>query len=70
MPNNLKPCPFCGRKPIIEHWYSCGLMHMVKCNNPDCAIPPNGYPAGHNYAKVVSEWNMRSVERIESNANT
>ena len=41
---DLKPCPFCGRKPIIEHWSSGGTMYMVKCNNPDCPVPVNSYP--------------------------
>lgn len=35
----LKPCPFCGGKAITERWASGGIMYMVKCNNPDCAVP-------------------------------
>lgn len=64
MKNNIgiKPCPFCGRKAIIEMWSSCGPMFMVKCKNPDCPVPPNGYPSGHNLADVKSEWNRRTVE--------
>lgn len=56
----LNPCQLCGRKPIIEHWSSGGLMYMVKCNNPDCPVPPKGYPKGRNLEKVKEEWN-RSV---------
>lgn len=55
----LKPCPFCGRKPIIERCRSGGAMHMVKCNNPDCPVPVNGYPAGHNLDEVKEQWNRR-----------
>lgn len=56
----INPCPLCGRKPIIEHWYSGGIMYMVKCNNYDCPIPVNSYPKGRNLNDVVDEWNKRS----------
>lgn len=55
----IKPCPLCGRKPIIEHWSSGGIMYMVKCNNPDCPVPVNSYPTGRNLNDVVDEWNKR-----------
>lgn len=57
---DLKPCRFCGRKPIIEHWSSGGIMYMVKCNNPDCPVPVNSYPTGRNLNDVEDEWNKRS----------
>lgn len=37
----LKPCPFCGKKPKIENWSSGGFMYIVKCNNPDCPVSAN-----------------------------
>lgn len=41
----LKPCKYCGKENIIvEKWSSGGLMYMVKCNNPDCPVPLEGYP--------------------------
>ena len=55
----LKPCPLCGRKPIIEHWSSGGKMYMVKCNNPNCPVPVTSYPTGHNLDEVIAEWNRR-----------
>ena len=65
---DLKPCPFCGRKPIIEHWSSGGIMYMVKCNNPDCPVPVNSYPTGRNLNDVEDEWNksliMTNFEKI------
>ncbi|MGN0163132.1 MAG: Lar family restriction alleviation protein [Candidatus Ornithomonoglobus sp.] len=56
----LKPCPFCGRKAAIEMWSSAGPMYMVKCNNPDCPIPIEGYPSGHDLVEVKLEWNRRA----------
>jgi hypothetical protein len=55
----LKPCPLRGRKPIIEHWSSGGMMYMVKCNNSDCLVPLKGYPTGHKLDEVVEAWNRR-----------
>ena len=61
MSEELKPCPFCkGKKIIIEKWASGGMMFMVKCNNPDCPVPPNGYPTGRDLKKVKEEWNRRA----------
>lgn len=56
---DLKPCPKCGKMPIIEHWSSDGKMYMVKCNNSDCVVPENGYPSGHNIDEVKDLWNRR-----------
>lgn len=57
---NLKPCPFCGKSPIIETWRSGGVMFMVKCNNPVCPIPINGYPTGHDLDQIKNKWNRRA----------
>ena len=56
----LKPCPFCGKKPVVEMWSSSGLMFMCKCNNPDCDVPLDGYPTGRKPADVIEEWNRRA----------
>lgn len=60
MSEELKPCLFCGKKPIVEHWSSGRTMYMVKCNNPDCQVPVESYPAGHNLDEVIAEWNRRA----------
>ena len=56
----LKPCPSCGKKPIIERWASGGAIYMVKCNNPDCLVPLEGYPTGRNLVQVKNDWNRRA----------
>ena len=60
MRKELKPCPFCGKKPIIEHWSSDGMMYMVKCINPDCPVPVVSYPNGRDLNMVIKEWNRRA----------
>ncbi len=42
----LKPCPFCGAKPIEESRLSPAgagrrKIYMVVCNNLDCSIAPH-----------------------------
>lgn len=57
----LNPCPLCGGNNIVvEKWASGGMMYMVKCNNTDCPVPEDGYPAGRNLEKVKEEWNRRA----------
>lgn len=59
----LKSCPKCKKHNIkIEKWRSGGIMYMVKCNNPDCPVPENGYPSGRDLEKVKQEWNRRCCE--------
>ena len=29
MSEELKPCPFCGKKPIVEHWSSGRTMEKL-----------------------------------------
>ena len=56
----MEKCRFCGKSPIVERWSSGGLMYMVKCNNPNCCVPPEGYPTGRNLEEVAKEWNKRN----------
>lgn len=63
----LKPCPPCGRKLVVEHWSSGGTMYMVKCNNPDCPMPVESYPNGHKLDEVITEWNQTMGRLIDAN---
>lgn len=57
----LKPCKICkGNKIIVETWASGWRMYMVKCNNPDCPVPADGYPTGRKLDEVKAEWNQRN----------
>lgn len=57
MPNELKPCPFCGELPTIEYieqfkkWW-------IECRNEKCAFQP--FTSLHiNKGVLVREWNRR-----------
>lgn len=62
----LKPCPFCGSKPVMKSDYryprpSCKRLkaYEVVCQNYDCII----YNADNNYEltpkAAVEKWNKR-----------
>lgn len=63
--HSLKPCPYCGRKPILEEWSSGGRMYMVKCNNPDC-LPLEMYPKGQLLIEVMKEWDRRVYDIVRN----
>lgn len=56
----LKPCRYCKKNSaVMERWSSGGAMYMVRCNNPDCPVPPDSYPKGRKLEIVIKEWNER-----------
>ena len=59
----MNKCKLCGKKPIVERWSSGGLMYMIKCNNPDCSVPVDGYPKGRKLEEVIKEWDIRNEEK-------
>jgi hypothetical protein len=57
MPNELKPCPFCGAIPILE--YGNGInKYWISCQNEKCRIQPMT-DAHTNKGVIVREWNRR-----------
>lgn len=66
----LETCRYCGKKNIVvERWSSGGKMYMVKCNNPDCPVPPEGYPTGRILESVMMEWNWRNQSKLAEEQN-
>lgn len=59
----MNKCKLCGKNPIVERWSSGGLMYMIKCNNPDCPAPIDGYPKGRNLEEVMKEWNRINKDK-------
>ncbi len=40
MPDDLKPCPYCGRRPRVYHGASKGRYgDSVECDADDCPAP-------------------------------
>ena len=64
MTDKLKPCPTCKKHNIVvETWTSGGRMYMVRCSNPDCPVPADGYPTGWHLEDVIEAWNRRAGEQ-------
>ena len=62
--SELKPCPICKKHNItVESWSSGRRMYMVKCNNPDCPVPADGYPIGRRLEEAIEAWNRRAGEQ-------
>lgn len=53
----LKPCPFCGGKPV-EH-YPCGTAYGIECES--CHIG-TAYVRLSDYQQSVDAWNRRIIE--------
>ena len=61
MEDKLKPCPFCGKKPIIFEGIALPKelpMYKVFCDDADCVHKPSAsfYPALH---AAIDDWNWR-----------
>ena len=60
----LKPCPFCGEKPIVE--YGNGIKkYWISCQNEKCWVQPNT-DAHINRGVVVRFWNRRVSDENQS----
>ena len=54
--DELKPCPFCGRKAILRH-DSSGFY--AKCGNSMCSVMPTTWYFDEE-EKVIEAWNRRA----------
>ena len=54
----LKPCPFCGRKATFyqDEWG----FNLVSCHNVDCPIEPCSQ--NKDIEQAVKDWNKRGGE--------
>jgi len=56
---NLKPCPFCGDDPGVEH-YDDGWL-LVACQGLSCGVAP-ATPSGTSLEEEHKLWNTRPGE--------
>ena len=62
----LKPCPFCGVKPVINKMkrktHSNGDEYQdskVRCNGGRCFVRPS--VTGHDHKDATFKWNTRTL---------
>ena len=67
MGNELKPCPFCGRKPELR--VIDGKRTVLRCTDSQCYLfwnPPtsfhNGDTDAHAALRLTTWWNMRTED--------
>jgi hypothetical protein len=59
MEDKLKPCPFCGGKPILRTDYASYIV----CSNPNCFMSFDHQHAQLLNADMITEaWNKRMPE--------
>lgn len=55
---DLKPCPFCGKKPGIKDIFVLGSEYQVACNYKYCPTQPcTEFQADKK--KAIEKWNKR-----------
>jgi Lar family restriction alleviation protein len=66
----LKPCPFCGAKPIIHHHHDPGFkkgegedLYWMECATPNCLLEDllDTYPIPESgLEEFIESWNRRA----------
>ena len=62
----LKPCPFCGQKPLMRQIYSEAFArgelqnYYVACLNEKCAVQPATQNNYRTKRQAVAAWNRRA----------
>lgn len=62
----LKPCPFCGKKATIyqDEWG----FNLISCHNTDCPIEP--CTTKRDIEQAVKDWNTRAISALSENKAT
>ena len=56
MPNELKPCPFCGEKPKVCKY---GIEWCIECHSDTCWIVPETGLC-ESLEEAIQKWNRRA----------
>lgn len=64
MPNELKPCPFCGSAGKLQRKYRCKgkrktTEYRIICSNLECEIFPATFLKS-TYHEAAEAWNRRA----------
>lgn len=51
-----KPCPFCGKGPLLVPWH--GAPWMLSCENDECDVAPS--VTGKTERGAITRWNKRA----------
>lgn len=58
MPNELKPCPFCGGEAVIRVLF--GKMYICPIHKPNCVLKPDTWlQSTLPIKKQIKAWNRR-----------
>ena len=63
----LKPCPFCGGKAVLDHKYDRGIYQYsyVRCENYMCRIEGKAFAVQPSYSAddfAIEFWNRRAKD--------
>jgi len=62
---DLKPCPFCGKKVVLitEKNWDESFSYRISCTNRGCWLLPYGTVLSSHKEALVEEWNTRKGEK-------
>lgn len=66
----LKPCPFCGEVPKVQHHIGFGSSTYIQCPNTDCLIFPRvtieagskAHSDGKTFEPIYTDSDKRAIE--------
>ena len=61
MKENLKPCPFCGKDPVLEPMSWPDTDYIVKCDNWKCDMIVSTFE--NTKEVVIKKWNNRKEKK-------
>ena len=60
LPDEAKPCPWCGEQPDIQRWHGGGPQkRMIGCQSIFCEVSPE--VTGGTRKSALAHWNERRV---------
>lgn len=63
----LKPCPFCGKTPVIKKSFGTNRL-SVECENPSCDVSVQS-DIRSTEDEAIGIWNTRAEEPAEKTAH-